>query len=188
MSETRQGEDRIRAAQFIPGMDTVPELNWLSTAFAASRRHVEIGCFCGKSLFVSTGSMVAGEVIAVDTLTLGTIVEPAPEWVRTILGMTIDAIRQLNEGLTVEFIHGDSMEAAKRTTGLVDSVYIDANHSYASVMRDIQVWRPRVRSGGIMAGHDYCGSFPGVMRAVQDEFGTSFRHVPKTRIWWHQKE
>lgn len=37
----------------------------------------------------------------------------------------------------------------------LDFVYIDANHKYESVVEDIETWYPKIRSGGILAGHDY---------------------------------
>lgn len=36
-----------------------------------------------------------------------------------------------------------------------DFVFIDGNHSRAGVERDIECWWPLVRSGGVLAGHDY---------------------------------
>ena len=37
----------------------------------------------------------------------------------------------------------------------LDFVYIDANHTYEAVTEDIRIWYPKVKSGGIIAGHDY---------------------------------
>ena len=37
----------------------------------------------------------------------------------------------------------------------LDFVYIDANHRYDNVKQDIEIWYPKVRQGGILAGHDY---------------------------------
>lgn len=37
----------------------------------------------------------------------------------------------------------------------LDFVYIDGDHSYDYVMTDIILWARRVRSGGIISGHDY---------------------------------
>ena len=37
----------------------------------------------------------------------------------------------------------------------LDFGYIDANHHYKEVLADIEAWYPKVRSGGILAGHDY---------------------------------
>lgn len=39
--------------------------------------------------------------------------------------------------------------------GSLDFVYIDGNHGQAAVYRDLVTWAPKVRVGGIVAGHDY---------------------------------
>lgn len=52
----------------------------------------------------------------------------------------------------------------------LDAVYIDADHSYESVKKDLELSYVKVKLGGIIMGHDYNQeSFPGVVRAV-DEF------------------
>lgn len=45
--------------------------------------------------------------------------------------------------------------AAKVRDGSLDFVYIDANHDFEHVVADLAAWSPKVRSGGIVAGHDY---------------------------------
>ena len=37
----------------------------------------------------------------------------------------------------------------------LDFVYIDANHGYSHVRSDLRMWYPKLRVGGLMAGHDY---------------------------------
>jgi hypothetical protein len=37
----------------------------------------------------------------------------------------------------------------------IDFIYLDANHSFDAVMRDLTCWWPNLKSGGIFAGHDY---------------------------------
>lgn len=37
----------------------------------------------------------------------------------------------------------------------LDFVYIDANHSYDHVKKDLELWFPKVKKGGVFAGHDY---------------------------------
>ena len=49
-----------------------------------------------------------------------------------------------------------------------DFVFIDAAHDYTSVMKDLQAWYPKVKQGGVFAGHDYAWGVD-VKRAV-DEF------------------
>ena len=41
------------------------------------------------------------------------------------------------------------------TDGSLDFIYIVANHSYESVSKDIEIWYPKVKSGGYLCGHDY---------------------------------
>ena len=36
-----------------------------------------------------------------------------------------------------------------------DFVYLDADHSYKGCLRDLRCWNPKVKKGGILAGHDY---------------------------------
>jgi hypothetical protein len=56
--------------------------------------------------------------------------------------------------------------------GEVDFVYIDGDHGFDAVKADISAWWPKVKNGGILAGHDYCGMQAGVKSAV-DEFQKS---------------
>lgn len=53
----------------------------------------------------------------------------------------------------------------------VDFVFIDARHEYEFVLEDIRCWYPKLKSGGIMSGHDYRTNNVngyGVDRAVQE--------------------
>lgn len=38
---------------------------------------------------------------------------------------------------------------------LFDFIYLDANHSESYVSQELENWYPKLKSGGIMAGHDY---------------------------------
>jgi len=63
--------------------------------------------------------------------------------------------------------------------GVLDWVYLDGRHHYEAVLEDIQVWLPKIRKGGVMAGHDYSGHEPKhakrtcieVKQAVDEFFG-----------------
>jgi len=56
----------------------------------------------------------------------------------------------------VGWIRERSEAAAKRFDQCAcDFVYIDANHSYEHVRRDLRLWYPKVRRGGLFSGHDY---------------------------------
>lgn len=50
----------------------------------------------------------------------------------------------------------DSAEAADIfADGSVDFCFIDASHKEEHVSRDIEAWWPKVKSGGILGGHDW---------------------------------
>ena len=60
--------------------------------------------------------------------------------------------------------------AAMFADNSIDFLYIDGDHRYEFVKQDLQNYVPKVKSGGILSGHDYgFGGLPGVTRAV-DEF------------------
>lgn len=64
--------------------------------------------------------------------------------------------------------------AARFQDASLDFVFIDGNHLYESVCADIDAWWPKLRSGGLLTGHDYdtgrdAEGLWGVKRAV-DEF------------------
>lgn len=53
-------------------------------------------------------------------------------------------------------IRKTSVEAAKDfEDGSLDAVYIDAEHDEDSVREDIRTWRPKLKRGGILSGHDF---------------------------------
>lgn len=75
----------------------------------------------------------------------------------------------------------------------LDFVFIDADHLYERVKRDLLLWASKVRSDGIIAGHDYGGRGDkhrnwGVTRAV-NEFAEDNEYELNTAsglVWWIQ--
>jgi predicted O-methyltransferase YrrM len=54
----------------------------------------------------------------------------------------------------------------------VDLVVIDANHTYESGIEDLSAWLPKVKSGGLIAGHDYSQKvYPGLFNAINQVVG-----------------
>lgn len=86
-----------------------------------------------------------------------------------------------------------SVEAASH---ILDSdlsfVFIDASHDYENVRRDIALWDPKVKSGGVVGGHDYGGRGDrkgtfGVKRAVDEYYGEERVNTAPGLVWWVQK-
>ncbi len=73
----------------------------------------------------------------------------------------------------------------------IDFVYIDADHSYDGVWKDLCVWFSKIRDGGIIGGHDYLHpDFPGVQKAIDEFFGRfNWRvHHEGDTVWWVEKK
>merc|ERR1712078_288202 len=67
-----------------------------------------------------------------------------------------------------------------------DLVFVDADHSEQGARDDLKAWAPRVRPGGVLAGHDYCERFMGVVRAAHNALpvGTTLHLGPDMVYWW----
>lgn len=64
-------------------------------------------------------------------------------------------------------IKGYSTEAATLfTPASLDFVFLDGDHSEAGVRADIEAWRPKIRPGGMLTGHD--AAWVGVRAAIDD--------------------
>ena len=81
-------------------------------------------------------------------------------------------------------LSGDSVEMASEVIdGTLDFAFIDADHSEDAVSRDIAAWLPKVRSGGMLTGHDYDNPLHvGVKPAVDAKFGRRVETFPD-HVW-----
>ena len=77
----------------------------------------------------------------------------------------------------------------------LDMVYLDGDHSYKGVFVDLHCWFPKLKQGGIMAGHDYLNSAYGVRDAVETFVGSAYpihiipeAHAPEGAGFWFRNE
>ncbi len=65
-------------------------------------------------------------------------------------------------------------------------VFLDDCHDYEHVRKEIELVLPRLRSGGVLAGHDYCDNPDyGVKRAVDELLGPV--EIMCTQSFWYEK-
>jgi len=67
--------------------------------------------------------------------------------------------------LKVKFVKEFSDKAAKKfKNGQFDFIYVDGNHSYKYVKKDLELYYPKLKNNGVLAGDDI--GWEGVSRAV----------------------
>lgn len=148
---------------------------------------VEVGVWLGRSLiYLAQECQLLGKevrLIAVDSF-IGEAGQPAHEATVAEHGGSLLAAFRANldrcgVAEMVTIIQADSAAAAQEFEDLaLAGVFIDAAHDYDSVARDLVAWQPKVRRGGIFAGHD--AQHEPVLRAVQERCPTAVRIGP---IW-----
>jgi hypothetical protein len=95
------------------------------------------------------------------------------EQVVKYLPPTEDNLREHGVYELVTLIQGDSATQIPRVPQPLDTVFLDADHSYEGVRRDLLALRGRIKAGGVLMFHDYyhplneSGEY-GVQRAVDE--------------------
>lgn len=147
---------------------------------AAGKDVLEVGAFCGLSAWGM--AITAHSVWSIDTFGAAT------DGQRQTGGLTTldDYLKAITRYRNVKHFVGTSEEAHRQAHpidtndpsgafiphGQFDFIFIDSEHTYPEVLLEIERWYPRVKSGGIMAWHDYHhANYPGVAQAVEEKFG-----------------
>lgn len=164
---------RLDKALAISGWMNQDELEWLANE--ASRvsvsRVAEIGSWMGRSTRALADNIgPEGVVYAIDTWNgspeCGAIEKLPEDWIFDQFRLNLqDLDGRVN---AIRLSSSRAAAIAKSESEQFDLVFIDADHSYESVKADILAWRPLVRPGGILAGHDYSSTWPGVIKAVNE--------------------
>lgn len=150
---------------------------------------VEVGVAYGRSLLFLAYSCLAigyshAQLYGVDPLgrpkpavgSGGTVESP-----RTALQVLLDHATDAE----MRLIHLVQLESSAACVAFGDNAFnlvmIDGDHSYEGVIEDIDHWLPKIRAGGVLAGHDFGHQYPGVKRAVRERF--QMRPTIQGRVW-----
>lgn len=146
-------------------------------------RIVEVGCFKGRSI------CSVADIIKKKNITCSLIDNYKFDYNDHLLNERVEENMPLllDKNLTdhglesnVFFTQNDSIQESKMHVDQhADLIFIDANHEYEAVKADIEAWYPKVKSGGILAGHDLV--YAGVRRAVEEKFHGMIQYYPN--IW-----
>ena len=144
--------------------------------FPSGSKFVEIGSWKGKSSAFMTvliaNSYKKIDFHCVDTWQ-GSIEHHGREGLDRLYDIFTDNMKPVKDYYTA--IRTPSLDGANRfEDNSLDFVFIDASHEYEDVKKDIAAWLPKVKIGGVIAGHDYylgdTDYFPGVKQAVHESF------------------
>jgi predicted O-methyltransferase YrrM len=146
---------------------------------------VEIGAWLGKSSSYLVDNSGNRNIIIIDSW------EGSPNERATNhrLATETDIYEIFKENMgdrKYQSIRGLSTEVANQFEDeSLDTVFIDATHTYEAVKEDIKVWYPKVKKGGILAGDDYVTAWPGVIKAVKEVLP---QHDEMLGRWIHYKK
>ena len=92
----------------------------------------------------------------------------------------------------IEWVKKMSEDAVTEIKTNIDFIYVDGNHDYQFVQKDIELYYPLIKSGGMMGGHDFYNGYAqdhnGVVTAVT-EFAVSkgIQLYIEQPDWWFYK-
>lgn len=124
---------------------------------------VELGCFSGQSTRIFLESEKFTDIYCVDKWEFS----PGKDYLEA---------EKVFDSWTSEFpsIHKFKFESGEGALQFkdrtLDLVYIDANHQYDHIHRDLELWEPKIKIPGWIGGHDYCWPYMGVVQAVCERY------------------
>lgn len=131
---------------------------------------VELGSWLGASAIAMARSVRrwGGTVTCVDTWA-GELNEDGGSPDGRAPLMLLSCARAMVEAgvsASVRLIPATTVDAAKHWTQPIDFLYVDADHSRAGVLADLEAWLPHCKPGGLIVGDDYGHPrYPGVQAA-----------------------
>lgn len=141
---------------------------------------VEVGCYHGRSLaYLGQAAKKAGKRLQVIGIDLGIGTTDRPSSLFGDVPTLLANLQRAGVSDVVQVVAGESTEAAAMFADRsLDFVFIDGSHEYQDILADLQAWHPKVKEGGVIAGHDYQGTgCPDVMRAVDQHFRAPRPHA-----------
>lgn len=121
-------------------------------------RFVEIGVLQGKSLLYIAKKLlpINATAVGVDVFGTKTTWETNNVPDKIVSKAWVEDMLRAEKVKNFELIEADSAEAATRFKDeSIDAVFIDGCHNYEWVTKDLENYYPKVKTGGIVAGHDY---------------------------------
>lgn len=175
-----------------PEICTRDEFPWLCIHRGLLRLAVEVGCLRGTFADTFLSHWPGETLVSIDPW------QPIGDYRyerRTDLDFALHRLAKHGDRIDLQ-PEVDSECLADRILvryGHPEFVFLDGDHSRAGTAKSIDIWWPRLADNGILAGHDYCAVFPGVIEAI-DEFAERngltlyLSHDAQYTSWYVYKE
>jgi hypothetical protein len=138
---------------------------------------VEVGAWKGRSTcFLAVEAANSGKRISIDVVDTWEGSQEHRDFLVVAEGRLFEVFLENTRPVAhlITPVRMTSIQASERyPDGSLDAVFLDASHKYEDVRADILAWLPKVKSGGILSGHDYTyrnDDWPDVRRAVDEAF------------------
>lgn len=132
----------------------------------------EIGCYTGQSteIFIYSGKIQTMYCIDpwesgyddTDVASRSNMVDVESEFDKRILAVYDNVVKVKKSSHDAVLDFDDEF---------FDVIYIDGNHLYDAVIKDITLYLPKIKSNGIICGHDYWNDNCDPKKAVDKIFG-----------------
>ena len=173
----------ISKAEAILGWMSTRELLWLARRASENKLIVEFGSYHGRSTRALADNCVNGRIWAVDP------------WNGDYPSANGQPLENINTYCYPQFCYNlkEHIESklvvpyrgfshSFKLPYNVDMVFIDGDHRYETVLKDIDKALELLRYGGIICGHDY--NWDSVKKAVDEKLGSV---TVEDSIWWKIK-
>ena len=129
---------------------------------------VEVGVKEGENLFFIMNHCPGLKMVGVDAWEQQLSEKDGENYQSWNMGDMFNEVRAKAETYeNLRIIKAFSVHAAKQFEDKsLDFVFIDAQHTYDSLTKDIIAWSPKIKEDGMLLGHDI--HFPGVLKAVKE--------------------
>ena len=158
MNNTKMKEHIYKQSQFGENWFSYPNLySDIVKKFPSGSKFVEVGSWKGKSSAYMAVEIANSnkniEFYCIDTWE-GSVEHEGMKELPKLYNIFLENMKPVDEYYFPLKI--SSLDACKKfKDNSLDFVFLDASHEYEDIKEDIEAWLPKVKIGGILAGHDY---------------------------------
>jgi predicted O-methyltransferase YrrM len=149
-------------------LDLINHINQFSDT--SKMKMVEIGSYAGESTQIFANHFK--EVIAIDPFLNDYDLNDITCYHMDLNKVYESFLENTDSFDNIKLIKKTSDEAVTELIDeLFDFIYIDGIHTYEQVNKDIENYKPLIKKGGFIGGHDYHPVWKGVVQSINEKIG-----------------